>query len=219
MLAEDENPMSAGRRGPRPGALSKLHQRQRAASRDAIVEALLQLVGERSYDAIGIEDILAMASVSRATFYRHFKSKLEVAQALYDNLIRQAMGHFEMLARIDRGHHEAAIRWVRGVVSIYRTNGPVSGLILHLGAIDRDFHNRQRSDRMFMIRHLALTVPGFSPILEEGPEGLATLVRADLWLMTLDRACVEMTVHDGLHPEESYVAQLASELMAMLFPR
>ena len=210
--------MSGGRRGPLPGALSKLHQRQRAASRDAIIDALRQLVGERSYDVIAIEDILAVASVSRATFYRHFKSKLDVAQALYDSVIRDAIGHFEALARIGHGDHDAAVRWVRGVVSIYRTNGPVSGLILHLGVIDRDFHNRQRNDRMFMIRHLARTVIGLAPVLDDGPEGLRALIRADLWLMTLDRACVEMAVHDGLSPEEGYVERLASDLISILFP-
>lgn len=215
----DDKPISGGRRGPQPGALSKLHQRQRAVSRDSIVDALRGLVSEKPYDDIAIEDVLTAASVSRATFYRHFKSKLDVACALYDNAIRGALSHFERLACIADGDEEAAIRWVRGVVSIYRTNGPVSGLILHLGVIDRDFHIRQRNDRLFMIRHLARTVPSLALILEDDPAALATLIRADLWLLLLDRACVEMAVHNGLNPEENYVARLAADLMSMLFPK
>lgn len=44
-------------------------------TRRRLKEALLQLIEERSYDGITIEDITEKADVGRSTFYSHFNSK------------------------------------------------------------------------------------------------------------------------------------------------
>ena len=47
-------------------------------TRHRLKEALLQLIEERNYDAITIEDITEKADVGRSTFYSHFNSKEEL---------------------------------------------------------------------------------------------------------------------------------------------
>src|SRR3954462_13158303 len=52
----------------------KLDRRQRK-SRRALHGALLQLLGERPYAAITVDDIVRTADLARATFYAHYRDK------------------------------------------------------------------------------------------------------------------------------------------------
>ena len=44
-----------------------------------IREALIDLIEERSFDALSVGEITARAMVSRATFYRHYRDKYDLA--------------------------------------------------------------------------------------------------------------------------------------------
>ncbi len=48
-------------------------------------EALLELINERDYDAITIEDLTERADVGRSTFYSHFTSKEDLLFAGFDH--------------------------------------------------------------------------------------------------------------------------------------
>lgn len=49
-----------------------------------ITEATMQLVREKPFDRLSVEDICKAADVCRATFYYHFKDKFDVAQWHFD---------------------------------------------------------------------------------------------------------------------------------------
>ncbi len=71
-------------------------------------KALMDLIIERGYDSITIQDITDRANVSRTTFYLHFKDKDELLftsmQAIYDGLLN---GHEGLMPLdIDRDHIE-----------------------------------------------------------------------------------------------------------------
>src|SRR5262249_39919028 len=55
--------------------------------------ALMQLIEERGYETITIQDITDRANVSRTTFYLHFRDKDDLLfttmEELYDNLVEQ----------------------------------------------------------------------------------------------------------------------------------
>ena len=55
-----------------------LRDQQRIFTRARLIESAIQCFGEQGYHATKIEDIVAAAGASRATFYLHFNSKLEV---------------------------------------------------------------------------------------------------------------------------------------------
>lgn len=209
----DNRPASSSsvRRGPLPGAQSDLQQVQRSRSRRAIVEGLRELIALGPYDAITIENILGAAQVSRATFYRHFKAKRDVALALYENMMAESIPHFDVLGKIVPGDFEATMDWVKGLVAIYRRNGPASALILQLGVLDPLVHARLRADRMWLVPRIAPATPTGDSSLPGNRQ-----VRADLWLMALDRICVEVAVHGDLPDAPAYMAEVAWDYLSLI---
>jgi AcrR family transcriptional regulator len=63
-------------------------EEQRAATREKIVQAARELVGERGYDAVSTADVLARAGVSRGGLYHAFDGKVELFAAVVDALER-----------------------------------------------------------------------------------------------------------------------------------
>ena len=75
---------------------SKLDRRAQR-TREQLQQALTELLAEKTYDSITIQDITERANVGRTTFYAHFHSK--------DDLYLQ--GHFAIVARL--GHDSLTI--------------------------------------------------------------------------------------------------------------
>ncbi len=69
----------------------KRRDRRIERTHQLLSNALMELIVERGYDSITIQDITDRANVSRTTFYLHFKDKDELLfnsmQAIYDGLI------------------------------------------------------------------------------------------------------------------------------------
>ncbi|MBN2085749.1 MAG: TetR/AcrR family transcriptional regulator [Anaerolineales bacterium] len=63
------------------------HDRRRLQTRKQIIEAVVQLVLEKGYEGVTIQDITDRADLGRGTFYIHFKDKEEaVWSAIEDGL-------------------------------------------------------------------------------------------------------------------------------------
>jgi AcrR family transcriptional regulator len=63
------------------------HERRRQQTRKLLIQTAVQLVLEKGYDAISIQDITERADMGRGTFYIHFKDKEEVVWSAIQNLI------------------------------------------------------------------------------------------------------------------------------------
>jgi len=63
-----------------------LDRRQRK-SRAALQQALLQVIAEKPYEAITIEDITDAADLTRATFYAHYADKAALTCEAYELLV------------------------------------------------------------------------------------------------------------------------------------
>ena len=65
------------------------HERRRQQTRKLLIQTTLQLVLEKGYDAITIQDITDKADLGRGTFYIHFKDKEEVIWTMFQDLFRE----------------------------------------------------------------------------------------------------------------------------------
>jgi AcrR family transcriptional regulator len=73
-------------------------------TRRLLRQALLELVGEKGYDRVTVQDVLDRADLGRATFYAHFRDKDDLLLSGFDELLaalRSAMALYEV------GAHEA----------------------------------------------------------------------------------------------------------------
>ncbi|MDB5671333.1 MAG: regulatory protein TetR [Alphaproteobacteria bacterium] len=59
------------------------NDRRAARTRRSLVEAFVELVLDRRYDEISVQDVVVRADVGRSTFYEHFRGK--------DDLLEQSM--------------------------------------------------------------------------------------------------------------------------------
>ena len=81
--------MAVGReegRGARP-------DRRVARSRRALKEALTDLILERGYEAVTVQDVIDRADVGRSTFYAHFLDKDDLLMAILADLEMPAPDH------------------------------------------------------------------------------------------------------------------------------
>ena len=53
-------------------------------TRESLQRALIELIGERDYGAITIQEIVDRANVGRTTFYLHYNSKDELFISCHD---------------------------------------------------------------------------------------------------------------------------------------
>ncbi|MBA3867825.1 MAG: TetR/AcrR family transcriptional regulator [Anaerolineae bacterium] len=72
--------------------------RRKERTRQLLRDALLELIPEKGYEAISLQDITDRANVARPTFYLHFKDKQDLLfsslREIYDDLVqRQSDSH------------------------------------------------------------------------------------------------------------------------------
>ena len=56
-------------------------------TRELLQKALLELIGEKGYDAITVQDIVDRANVGRTTFYLHYNSKDELFISCHEAMV------------------------------------------------------------------------------------------------------------------------------------
>ena len=58
-------------------------------TRELLQKALIELIKERGYDAISIQDIVERANVGRTTFYLHYSSKEELFMNCHEAIVKE----------------------------------------------------------------------------------------------------------------------------------
>lgn len=87
--------------GPQPGGplrartlatAPKSKSERAAATRAALIAAGRELFTERSYAAVGTEEIVARAEVTRGALYHHFHDKRELFRAVHEQMEEEVVG-------------------------------------------------------------------------------------------------------------------------------
>jgi len=58
-------------------------------TRELLQKALIELIRERGYDAVTIQDIVDRANVGRTTFYLHYRSKDELFIGCHEAIVSE----------------------------------------------------------------------------------------------------------------------------------
>ena len=102
--------------GPLPaGRHSLTREVVLASQRGRILDAMAQAVAEHGYGATTVAHVVALAGVSRKTFYEHFGDKEECFLALYDTGIAYVLGRIIEALGDEDADSDARTRVIMGL--------------------------------------------------------------------------------------------------------
>ena len=84
---------------------------------DAIVHAVNRLLAEKGFDAMTVDEVAAKVGIAKASLYKHFPSKEDLAAAAMVRVMRQAQEFFGSLSAqaTPLANLRAAVRWTMGL--------------------------------------------------------------------------------------------------------
>ena len=85
------------------------------AREQAIIVAVNRLLAEKGFEAMTVDAVAAEVGIAKASLYKHFKSKEELAAAAMIAVLDRALAFMDGLAQSpkshEREHLEAVVRW------------------------------------------------------------------------------------------------------------
>lgn len=84
---------------------------------DAIVHAVNRLLAEKGFDAMTVDEVAARVGIAKASLYKHFPSKEDLAAAAMVRVMRRAQEFFGSLSQLapPLQNLRAAVRWTMAV--------------------------------------------------------------------------------------------------------
>jgi AcrR family transcriptional regulator len=127
--------------GPKPPAVPRasLREQQKQFTRQRLIDGALQMFQEAGYAATTVDDIAAAAGASRATFYLHFASKLELVRDLAEGLKPEIGAYYDSLDQIlvEDDSYEALREWMVSAVGWFDAHPTFVAIIEEVGAVER----------------------------------------------------------------------------------
>lgn len=166
------------------------HDRRANRTQHSVVHALVQLVKEKRYDAITVQDLLDRANIGRSTFYAHYRGK--------DDLLIRSWEH--MLEHLDAG--------MANVPGAPARVAPVRELFQHVGeatAFHQALARAHMLDRIYQAgaNQLSTTIARrLSAIRQSGPEAVPLTVMAQAYAGSLFALLRWWVDHDMPYPPD-----------------
>lgn len=128
----------------------KVNQTRRDRTREKLMDAAMRVFLEKGYHNAVVSDVVAAAAVGQGTFYRHFVSKREIFDALFDSVMLQLVSEIaaiaESLPENLEEYREASVRVVAGSARILIANRDLVQLFFNEGpSVDREFREKLES--------------------------------------------------------------------------
>jgi len=118
----------------RPPAIEAKRERSRA-TREALLDALMELLRERPYGDIGVGDIARRAGLTTGAIYARFGDKRGVALAVHDRFAERSTATMDAWGArpqwADATPQEIIRGWTRGAVNFGRMYRPLLSLMVN----------------------------------------------------------------------------------------
>ena len=194
-------------KGRRPGTLTELQLQQKKESRAKIVAAANALFARCSYISTSIEDIAREAGISRVTFYKHFKNKLEVAIGILDRYASHMIDDYGSLGRYRDPDTAQIATWIKHILALWRSQRDSMDTLASLVRQDAQIGARRTRAYTRTIARLGDGIPAFA-VAASGTNKEAH-IRAHLLLIELENLCYELVISEWPVNEDMAVNVLA----------
>lgn len=149
----------------------------------------------RTYGAVSVDDIAKKAKVSRATFYRHFSSKLDMFSALTDRLVARLHPTHEVFANADAIDAHVLDAWIGENIARFRKNAHLIRAIREAASIEPAFfrdHTIAHHDGI--IENLGRTVTAFRRASSHAPANHRVRMKAHFLIRQMQMFCYDVAV-------------------------
>jgi AcrR family transcriptional regulator len=120
------------------------------ATREQIKTAVRELLAEGSFHASSVEEVADRAGVARATLYQHFRSRLELVDAICETF-DQNPALLQLRATVELADPDTALaETIALTVRFWSSENPILRQLYGAAAVDPAAHDlieRQRADR------------------------------------------------------------------------
>lgn len=178
------------RRGP------TLQERQKQDSHARILQAAREVLSETSYAEMAIEDVIARAKVSRATFYKHFDSKFAIGRELHAEFAPRLQAIYDVLLEYDNPTQAQLADWVGKLIELYRQERDLIVTFAHMLAVEPGFHPVMIAIIDKIEHRWAQRMPAFRMPFSEGSAAMRARIESRLLLRQLNDFCYEVAIFD-----------------------
>lgn len=189
----DSSPRIGYRRSPDNRATHQ--QRQRQLSRGRFIAAMRSALSVMSYADIAVEDIAARAQLSRATFYKHFSSKFEVALVLHTELRPRLLECYRPFAQDPKPDLHNIMACVDRLVDFYQSEREVIIAFSQMMVMEPEFIPVTEDQIREILDTWAYTMPSLALISENSPRGEFARIDARLMLNQLNDFCYAVAIY------------------------
>jgi len=194
----------------RPRGLSVLHQEQIEDSRQRILSAAETAFTRNSYGATPVDTIITIAGVSRATFYKYFTSKFDLAKGLIGIFTPKTYAVFDALP--DRPTVSQTRRWLRKLLILYQENRQFTALLGEVSSTEPEFFPEMIAMNNRLLERLGARIPAFRKAMSGRPEHARIHVVAHLRVQHLFAFCNSVVSKGWVVNVEAGIACLADDL-------
>ena len=79
-------------------------------TKQKIFDTMVELLGQRGYQGVSVDEVAAAAGVAKGTLYYHYKGKAEMMSALLEDRLLPAIEHLEQIEEQAHDNAEEALR-------------------------------------------------------------------------------------------------------------
>jgi len=180
----------------RPPVALTLQERQKQRSRESILQAAKEIFAEKSYATAAIEDVIARANVSRATFYKYFDSKFALGRELHAEFSPRLAAVFDRILSFENPTENELIDWIGSMVDLYRQEKDQIVTSAHMLAIEPGFHPIMIDIIRDIEQHWAKRIPAFGVPNSDSADAMRARIESRLLLRQLNDFCYEVAIFD-----------------------